>query len=149
MHFTDNLNEETVSQDVKALIRRIDVLSTMVYAQWLVLQQKGFTHEELDMAIATALENEKREDYAPKGMCCPNCGKVAQVSGSYKIKCIYCGSEAIINPYELVDMAIAQDAAMCEQPRPDVRPANPVSVDRYASYAPYDVSQDLSFDDLM
>ena len=40
-----------------------------------------------------------------KGMNCPNCGRNAQRSGNFKIKCIYCGMEAVLNPYEAADIA--------------------------------------------
>lgn len=144
MHFVDTLNEESVSPDIKSLIRRIDTLDTIIHAQWLMLQAKGFTHEEFNAAIDAAQQRDKFSNAPAKGMCCPNCGKMAQLSGNFKIKCIYCGNEALINPYELMEMAMGQPV-----PSAPAAPVRDPSAYIQDPYVPYDVSQDLNFDDLM
>lgn len=126
-------NEYTV--DFKKLLKRIDVLETTNHALWLMIKKKGFTDEEFDAAMVEAVDA-RSQNVPVTGLRCPNCGKSAQLSSMYKIKCIYCGSEAIIHPYEVYEIIKAQaeaDAAAAEA----------------EANKPYDVTQDLRFDDIL
>lgn len=126
----------------------LKTLETLVHAMW-ILQQKqhGFTNEMLDEALTEAMEIEADGRSALKGMVCPGCGRKAQYSGAFKIKCIYCGMEAVLNPYEAAELAremdakVAQDEALKAQQE---KWQNAVTND---PYQPYDVSKDLNFDD--
>ncbi len=127
-------NEYTV--DYKKLLERIDVLETTNHAMWLMLKSKGFTDEEFDVAMCNAVDA-RRQNVPVTGLRCPNCGKSAQLSSQYKIKCIYCGSEAIIHPYEVYEIIKAQAEAEAQAALEAAALAN----------QPYDVTKDLRFDE--
>lgn len=137
-----------LSANTADLEKRVVTLETLVHSLWLILQKElNYTNENLDVVIADALELESYKKSALKGMVCPSCGKKAQFSGSFKIKCIYCGTEAILNPYEAADYARKMDeqnaqemAQMAQKEKWDQAVAN----DPYQSY---DVTKDLNFDD--
>lgn len=123
-------NEYTI--DFKKMLDRISVLEVTNHAMWLMLKNKGFTDEEFDAAMATAHELSK-QNLPVTGLRCPNCGKSAQISKTYRIKCIYCGADAIIHPYEVYEIATAQAEEAAATPEE----------------TPYDLNSDLRFDDLM
>ena len=126
---------------------KIAKLETLIHSMWLLMKKNGYTNEMLDEAIAEALDIEAEGPAYLKGMVCPNCGRNAQLSGSFKIKCIYCGMESVINPYEARDIANQFDEALAAQQ------AEQDQKDRWSTavendpYQPYDVSKDLNFDD--
>lgn len=130
--------------EVKALNAKVENLELINHAMWLMLQRLGCSNEEFDSALAYAINSKRQANKInARGMGCPACGKSAQLSSdNMRIKCIYCGNEAVINPYELMDMA----ASSPETPMEPAAPVAPVQPD-YSQ--PYDVSQDLNFDDLM
>lgn len=126
-------NEYTI--DFKKLLERIDVLETTNHAFWLMMKNKGYTDEEFDAAMAEAVECRK-QTLPVTGLRCPNCGKSAQLSAQYRIKCIYCGSDAIIHPYEIYEIVKAQAAAEAAAAEAEAN-------------KPYDVANDLRFDDIL
>lgn len=122
-------------------------LETLIHSMWLLLKKNGYTNEMLDEAIAEALDIEAEGPAYLKGMVCPNCGRNAQLSGSFKIKCIYCGMESVINPYEARDIANQFDEALAEQQAEQEQKERWASAVQNDPYQPYDVSKDLNFDD--
>ena len=126
---------------------RFSKIETMIHAFWIMFQKNGYTDEMLDEALAEALKIEAEGNKALKGMACPNCGRNAQLSGNFKIKCIYCGMESIINPYEARDIAVEVDAAMAQQQEEAAQKERWAQAVENDPYKPYDVSKDLNFDD--
>lgn len=126
---------------------RFAKIETLQHAFWIMLQKNGYTNEMLDEALAEALEIEAQGTKALKGMTCPNCGRNAQLSGSFKIKCIYCGTESIINPYEAHEIATEMDAAMAQQQEDEAQKERWNQAVQNDPFKPYDVSKDLNFDD--
>ncbi|MCQ2529321.1 MAG: hypothetical protein MJ108_09440 [Saccharofermentans sp.] len=141
-------NENYLNPEMKALTARIESLETINHAMWLMLQRLGSTNEEFDAALAYVFNTRKNVGKInSRGMGCPACGKSAQLSSdNMRIKCIYCGNEAVINPYELLDMVASQPV---QEETPVMQ--EPVQTQQVIpDYAqPYDVSKDLNFDDLM
>ena len=141
-------NENYLSPEMKALIARVESLEAVNHAMWLMLQRLGSTNEEFDAALAYVFNtNKSAGKINSRGMGCPACGKSAQLSSdNMRIKCIYCGNEAVINPYELLDM-IASQPVQEEAPVMQAPVQAQQVIPDYAQ--PYDVSKDLNFDDLM
>ena len=138
------------ASDFNELKEQVQKLETICHALWIMLNQKGHTNEEFDNAIAEVIERDKSCGMMLKGLRCPNCGKNAQLSKFFKIKCIYCGTEAIIHPYEVYDMfglAGEQEAARIAEGEEQARRATGTG---YAieEHIPYDVTKDLNFEDL-
>lgn len=125
-------------------LRRQD---TLMHAFWILMAKNGYTNEMLDEAIGEALEIEASGPAYLKGMICPNCGRNAQLSGAFKIKCIYCGMESIINPYEARDIAAQVDEALAAQEQEAAQKEKWDKAMENDPYQPYDVSKDLNFDD--
>ncbi|MBR1797021.1 MAG: hypothetical protein IJ757_03280 [Clostridiales bacterium] len=126
---------------------RLDKLETMIHAFWLLFQQKGYTNEMLDEALTQALAEEAMGRTTLKGMACPGCGRKAQFSGHFKIKCIYCGMEAVLNPYEASDIARQMDEELAKQQSEEEQKQRWNEAVKSNPYQPYDVTQDLGFDD--
>ena len=125
----------------------ISRLDTLIHAFWLMFKKNGFTNEMLDEALDEALAIEAEGNKTLKGMVCPNCGRKAQFSGHFKIKCISCGSESVLNPYEARDIAIEMEAAMAQQQAQEDQKERWSKAVENDPYQPYDVSKDLQFDD--
>ena len=146
-YFNSDVEESFQNVEVKILAKRVEKLELINHAMWLMLQRLGSTNEEFDAALAYVINSSKNSGKVnSRGMCCPACGKSAQLSSdNMRIKCIYCGNEAIINPYELLEMT-SQNAV--EEAQPVAQ--EPIMTQQVPDYAqPYDVSKDLNFDDLM
>ena len=156
----DNLSElnaaETLGQEIKTpynsgpemreLLKKIETLETINHAFWIMLSQKGYSNSDFDAAIDQVLQLEKRTDFKLVGVRCPGCGKSAQVSGSFKIKCIYCGMEAVIHPYEMYEMAKQAEAEEAARKQEEIESQSQY-YDPNAEFVPYDVTQDLNFDE--
>lgn len=141
-------DEKYLSPEMKALTARVESLEAINHAMWLMMQRLGSTNEEFDAALAYVFNTKKKEGkISSRGMGCPACGKSAQLSSdNMRIKCIYCGNEAVINPYELLDI-VANQPVQEETPVVQAPVQAQQVIPDYAQ--PYDVSQDLNFDDLM
>ena len=160
--------EQEIKNEFKAL-KEVEVLKDMVerqsfvlHAMWLLLKEKGFTNEEFDKALKEAVLLEKRTDYKHTTTC-PNCGKGLQSMENYPFtfKCFYCGTEVMGNPYKKYDgldpynpsyTDAETDAATDEEAAAAALAAEEAEIASAQeiisrSYEPYDVSQDLHFDD--
>lgn len=126
---------------------KIAKLETLVHAFWIMFQKNGYTNEMLDEAISEALDIEAEGPVNLKGMSCPSCGRKAQLSGNFKIKCIYCGMESIINPYEAREFNRQIEEAMAQQQEEEAQKQRWEQAVENDPYQPYDVSKDLNFDD--
>jgi len=127
--------------DLDDLREKVDDLNTLVHAFWILFQESGIPNDKLDEAITKALDIDSQGAFSLKGMVCPHCGMKAQYANTFKIKCIYCGSEAIINPYEAREIAAAYDEEMERQE------AEEQAEKQIEAAQPYDVNKDLNFDD--
>ncbi len=125
----------------------IEKLETLLHAFWIMFKKNGYTNEMLDEALDEAINIESEGKINLKGMVCPNCGRKAQFSGHFKIKCIYCGSESIMNPYEARDIAKEMDQVMAEQQASAEQQERWSKAVENDPYTPYDVSKDLNFED--
>ena len=132
-------------RDIKKQLERIELT---LHAMWIMMNKKGYTDPEFDQAMTDSLEFSKRKDFKLKGVRCPACGKNAQITNHFKIKCIYCGSEAVMHPYEIYNMLPeteyyddVKDTASKEKAEPVIDPA-------FQEFEPYDVTKDLNFDEL-
>ena len=134
-------NEYTSNPELQAIIKRMDKLEFTNHAMWIMLEKKGYTNEEFDQAMAEAFEMSKRKDFKLSGVRCPACGQNAQLFESFKIKCIYCGEEAVMHPYEIYNMLPAEEEV--KEPEPVAEEATAP-----AEPEPYDITKDLNFDDL-
>ncbi|MBQ4271784.1 MAG: hypothetical protein II718_08150 [Clostridiales bacterium] len=126
-------------EDKEELLKRIEKLEITCHAYWLMLKGRGFTSEEFDASIAEAVGLSKHRNYKIPKIVCPQCGMNAQLSGYFKIKCIYCGNEVAINPYEIYTM-FEEEEAQAAQAAPDAPVDDP--------FTPYDVTKDLNFDEV-
>lgn len=96
-----------ISNDVRELMARVEKLEVLNYGLWLMLEKKGFTHEEYNEALATAKENIAAKHTSTKeAIACPNCGRLLQSADIFGIKCIYCGYESNANPYQIKDVGV-------------------------------------------
>lgn len=124
-----------------------DKVEVLLHAFWLLMKENGITDEKLDETIGKVLEIRSGGVPTVRGMSCPSCGKGAQMSGAFKIKCIYCGTEAILNPYEAAEIAAQvaeEEAARQAEIEQQERWNKAVEND---PFKPYDVSKDLNFDE--
>jgi len=155
-----NYEENALSASADRMLQKSDLSSNesgikldkhedLINAFWIILKRMGVTNEQLDEALTEVLNEKSNNVPTLKGMSCPQCGSKAQFNGSFKIKCIYCGSEAILNPYEAHELAKQAEAAMAEQKAYEEQQKRWEEAQKNNPYQPYDVSQDLNFDDLM
>ncbi|MCQ2482668.1 MAG: hypothetical protein MJ153_04205 [Clostridia bacterium] len=134
-------NEEVVSgkTDIEKVIRHINTVEVLNHAMWLLLQEKGFTHEDLNKKIEQVLEDQKKISSAKIDIKCSVCNQKMQVSGKFLAKCIYCGTVNSFNPYQLeVDSkpnATEETLEIHHVPE--------------ETFEPYDVDKDLNFDSEM
>ena len=125
-----------ISNDVRELMARVEKLEVLNYGLWLMLEKKGFTHEEYNEALATAKENIAAKHTSTKeAIACPNCGRLLQSADIFGIKCIYCGYEQVANPYQTVNPAKEAEEKAAEEAAP------------IQEFEAYDVTKDLGFDE--
>ncbi len=149
---SDSINDSIINKsatDTKEIQSKLDMNEQMIHAFWLILQRMGVTNEQLNEALTEVMEINSRGVVTLKGMACPQCGSKAQFNGPFKIKCIYCGTEAILNPYEARELAEQANAAIEEQKAMQEQQKRWEDAQKNNPYQPYDVSKDLNFDDLM
>lgn len=119
-----------VSNDVRDLVARVEKLEVLNYGMWLMLEKKGFTHDEYNEALAIAKENIVSKHTGTKdAVACPKCGRLLQTADVFGIKCIYCGYESTGNPYQVTNYGIKVD-------------------DKPAQEKEYNVEDDLRFDEV-
>ena len=137
-------NEFQSIKEVERLTAMVEEQQTLLHAVWLMLQEHSATNEEFDE--------------------CPNCGKLMQKMENllFTYKCYYCGAEDLGNPYKKYDgidpNVVYEDLheaaeANAEPQAPADEIADEEAELRNAQeilskdYQPYDVSQDLKFDE--
>ncbi len=144
-------NEFKAVKEVEEMKGRVEAMSMTLHAMWLLLKDKGVTNEQLDEAVSTVIELEKRKNFKTV-IPCPGCGKQMQKSESnpFLYKCVYCGAEDFSNPYRKYDSI--DITAPIEEP---VKTEEEINADELkaaeeiinSSYEPYDVSKDLNFEE--
>lgn len=143
-------------EDLKALVTKQEYL---LHAMWILLKEKGITNEQLDKALNEAVLLEKRKDFKNTTEC-PNCGKGLQSMENlpFTLKCYYCGTEVMGNPFKKYD---GLDPYKTDYPEnTGLKPEPYVSDDEAdkqelkeaqdvisQSFEPYDVTKDLGFDE--
>lgn len=121
------ISATSVTKDLKRLTERVDELEVLNYGLWLMLEKKGFTHDEFNEALAIAKDRIlTRLTTKTEAIPCPQCGKALQAADIFGVRCIYCGYEQQTNPYQL-DTPAAEKV----EEEPEV----------------YDVAKDLGFDE--
>lgn len=121
------MSATSVTKDLKKLTERVDELEVLNYGLWLMLEKKGFTHDEFNAALKEAKEKVlSKLTTKTETISCPKCGKALQAADVFGVRCIYCGYEQDSNPYQ-------QNIAKVEE-------AEPVA-------EAYDVTKDLNFDE--
>ncbi len=134
-------NEENNSSktDIGKVIKHINTLEVLNHAMWLLLQEKGFTHEDLNKKIEQLLDEQKKMSSAKIDIKCSVCNQKMQISGKFLAKCIYCGTVNSFNPYQIeVDSkpnATEETLEIHHVPE--------------ETFEPYDVGKDLNFDSEM
>lgn len=129
------------ASSIEELASKVDTLEILNHAMWLVLEEMGATHESLNAKIFEVM-NTKRESKSMKlDMFCSFCHQRMQVSKGFKCKCIYCGNEVMMNPYQLQYEKINNTS----------NDDGNVAIDSNGfetneATEPYDVNKDLGFD---
>ena len=155
-------NEFQALKEVEELKDLVEKQSLLLHAFWLLLKEKGLTNEDLDKALNEAVLLGRRTDYKHSSVC-PECGKPLQSMENYpfKFKCLYCGTEAIGNPYKKYDdldpyssnyqeteeTAAAEESAPVSEEDAEASELKEAQDIISRNYEPYDVSKDLNFDD--
>ena len=156
-------NEFQSIKEVERLTVMVEEQQTLLHAMWLMLQEHSATNEEFDECLKTAVLFRKRKDFKTEKIC-PNCGKLMQKMENllFTYKCYYCGAEDLGNPYKKYDgidpTVVYEDLheaaeANAEPQAPADEIADEEAELRNAQeilskdYQPYDVSQDLKFDE--
>lgn len=89
------------TKDITDLKERVVKLELLNYAMWLMLESKGFTHDEFNAAIGQAQEIvANRATAKTEAIICPKCKRALQATGVFGARCIYCGHEQLSNPYQ-------------------------------------------------
>ncbi len=144
-------NEFKALKEVEEMKSRVETMSMVLHAMWLLLKEKGITNEDLDESIKTVIELDKRKNFKTQ-IQCPDCGKQMQKmeNNRFLYRCVYCGAEDFANPYKKYD-AIDLSAPV---PEPEVTEEEKEQDEMKqaeeiinSSYEPYDVTKDLKFDE--
>ncbi|MCQ2533738.1 MAG: hypothetical protein MJ172_04130 [Clostridia bacterium] len=130
------------STNMDKYIKHIETLETLNHALWLLLEEHGATHEELNEKIAIILEQKKMQN-GKLELECSNCHQKMQMSGAFKCKCIYCGAEFVSNPYQ-IKFNQNNVPEVIDAVSEEVVEESPI--ESGTAFEPYDVSKDLGFD---
>jgi len=146
-------------KEVEKLKAMVEEQQTLLHAMWLMLQEHSATNEEFDECLRTAVLLRKRKDFKTEKVC-PNCGKLMQKMENllFTYKCYYCGTEDLGNPYKKYDgidpnVVYEELEAPAEEPAPapeipeEEAELNNAREILNKDFQPYDVSQDLNFDE--
>lgn len=142
-HVAQNTFQTTA--EVNNLLKEMEQLKTLNHAMWEVMKIHGMTDGELNAALAGVIELRKHKDYEMnKNTVCPNCNNALQYSDSYDIKCIYCGTTMVMNPFqkynEIIEREFVGDGEVTEIVEE--------TVTETPSEEPYDITKDLRFDEI-
>lgn len=133
------------SANMEKYIKHIETLETLNHALWLLLEEYGATHEQLNEKIALILEEKKMQN-GKLQIECSNCHQKMQMSGAFKCKCIYCGTEIVSNPYQIkFDHSGVQQFIDEIENNQEPEAVSEISNSNQV-FEPYDVSKDLGFD---
>jgi len=138
-------NEFQSTSMVNILVKEVEDLKTLNHALWELLKLRDFTDDEFNAALAGVMQLRKHKNYEiQKEVACPGCGKSLQYSKGFEIKCIYCGTTMVMNPYQKYNAIIE-------------RGFDPSSNETYEEQVPqqvapaaqeYNIEDDLRFDEL-
>ena len=154
-------NEFQSIKEVERLTAMVEEQQTLLHAMWLMLQEHSATNEEFDECLKTAVLYRKRKDFKTEKIC-PNCGKLMQKMENllFTYKCYYCGAEDLGNPYKKydgIDPNVVYEELQAPAEGAEPAPAEDITDEEAElrnaqeilskDYQPYDVSQDLKFDE--
>jgi len=161
-------NEFQASKEVEALRETVNQQQILLHAMWLMLKEHGFSNVDFNLHLKEAVLFSNRKDFK-NNVDCPNCGKGMQKMEKvpFTLKCYYCGTEFLSNPFMKFD-GLDPNSLEYKTERPsgeqlDAESA-PENYEKKAaqteeeeianaeailnsSFEPYDVSQDLNFDE--
>lgn len=137
----ESADMKCVSNGEEKVKLRIDSLEILVHSMWLLLKDSGFTDEMLNSKISQVLEENKKAGYLKLNIECEDCHQPMQSSGDYTAKCIYCGKEIRINPFQseyFEPMPVSEET--------DVNSEATDEESQESNFEVYDVDKDLKFD---
>ncbi len=161
-------NEFQAAKEVAVLRDTVNQQQILLHAMWRMLKEHGFTNVDLNLHLKEAVQLSTRKDFK-NVVDCPNCGKGMQKMEQvpFTLKCYYCGTEFLSNPFMKYDgldpNAVEYKTERASSEELDAQSA-PENYERKAaqteeeeianaeailnsSFEPYDVSQDLKFDE--
>lgn len=161
-------NEFQAAKEVEVLRDTVNQQQILLHAMWRMLKEHGFTNVDLNLHLKEAVQLSTRKDFK-NVVDCPNCGKGMQKMEQvpFTLKCYYCGTEFLSNPFMKYDgldpNAVEYKTERASSEELDAQSA-PENYERKAaqteeeeianaeailnsSFEPYDVSQDLKFDE--
>lgn len=161
-------NEFQSAKEVEILKETVGQQQILLHAMWLMLKEHGFTNVEFNLHLREAAQLSNRKDFK-NSVECPNCGKGMQKMEQvpFTLKCYYCGTEFLCNPFMKYDgldpetIDYKTDRASGEELDAQSAPENyekkvaqseeeeiaSAEAILNSSFEPYDVSQDLKFDE--
>ncbi len=161
-------NEFQSIKEVEILKDTVSQQQILLHAMWLMMKEHGFTNVEFNLHLREAVQLSTRKDFK-NNVNCPSCGKGMQKMEKvpFTLKCYYCGNEFLTNPFMKFDgldpesIEYKTERPTGEQLDADSSPENfekkaaKTEEDEIAnaeailnsSFEPYDVSQDLKFDE--
>lgn len=109
VQLNDPKNGPKVVEEKNSAIRKMDL---MVCAMWEILEEKGFSKEELINKLEDVKERRETLDARENIVLCPNCHK--KVKESYKTPfegtCMYCGTKVAIYPGSRNEEEVQEEA---------------------------------------
>ena len=161
-------NEFQATKEVEVLRDTVNQQQILLHAMWRMLKEHGFTNVEFNLHLREAVQLSTRKDFK-NNVNCPSCGKGMQKMEQvpFTLKCYYCGTEFLSNPFMKYDgldpNAVEYKTERASSEELDAQSA-PENYERKAaqteeeeianaeailnsSFEPYDVSQDLKFDE--
>ncbi|MBE7070696.1 MAG: hypothetical protein E7386_09385 [Ruminococcaceae bacterium] len=161
-------NEFQAAKEVEELKDTVKQQQILIHAMWRMLKEHGFTNVDFNLHLKEAVQLSNRKDFK-NNVDCPNCGKGMQKMEKvpFTLKCYYCGTEFLSNPFMKYDgldpNAIeykterASGEELDAQSAPENYEKKVAQTEEEAianaeailnsSFEPYDVSQDLNFDE--
>ena len=161
-------NEFQATKEVEVLRDTVNQQQILLHAMWRMLKEHGFTNVDLNLHLKEAVQLSTRKDFK-NNVDCPNCGKSMQKMEQvpFTLKCYYCGTEFLSNPFMKYDgldpnaveykteRASGEELDAQSAPENYERKAAQTEEEEIAnaeailnsSFEPYDVSQDLKFDE--
>ena len=144
---TPNVFGMASTDELEYSVGRLDIL---LASMWMLMKEKGFTDDELMNKITSIIDERKGVVYQKDVIKCSKCGNNIQEVKKTPLtgRCYYCGSMYVMYPYndketpeELVPLASKGEAD-----KPMTRPSD-AGPELPTTFEPYDVSQDLKFDE--